>query len=417
MSWAHQSPTGEPHRIAAFDRPRTQPKAGNKPHPAPKSLLASIPHDRRQETGDRRQETGDRETPDSRLPGTKRDFQRPEADSLGAKRDSCLLTPASCLLSPKATTRYASPDLIFVFGTICLDRLRRVKSLPAPGGYSEVQDEALMLGGEAANTANALNKWGAEVSLIGNDLGCGPDADLLRQLITDKGLGKTLFEPSRRDQAKPIPTPVCDIYVTPDGERTMFGRGFSTMELDLAVEDLPLQAGHWFTAEPNMDVLARKTAQRAIDLGMKTYLMDYLREDDPIAPGSFWQSSTDWCGFRNNMQKNVQWVKDLVSRHGCFAVLSDGPNGFVAGSPTMSARAFPPYPAPLVVDTTGAGDMFRAGMLFGLNQGWEIPQCLQYAAAAGCLKCRSLGATTQVPPREEVLAYVAEHDQVSRQYL
>jgi ribokinase/sulfofructose kinase len=83
----------------------------------------------------------------------------------------------------------------------------------------------------------------------------------------------------------------------------------------------------------------------------------------------------------------------------------------------MPARAYPPYPMTTVVDTTGAGDMFRAGMLLGLDQGWPTSKCLQFASAAGCLKCRALGATTEVPSVQEVLAYVEEHDQVSRQYL
>ncbi len=197
----------------------------------------------------------------------------------------------------------------------------------------------------------------------------------------------------------------------------MFGRGFSGMESEFDLSELPLEAGAWFTAEPNIEKASRQVAQAAIDSGMKTYLMDFIRADEPISPGSFWQSSTDWAGFRNNTQKNVQWVKEWIARYGCFTILSDGPNGFVAGSREMPARAYPPYPSPVVVDTTGAGDMFRAGMLFGLDQNWSHSECLQFASAAGCLKCRAFGATTEVPSVEEVQAYVAEHQQVSRQYL
>lgn len=274
-----------------------------------------------------------------------------------------------------------------------------------------------MLGGEAANTANALVKWGAEVTLCGNRLGSGPDSDLLRELLYEKGLREAYLRSSHwigedRDDL----TPVCDIYVTPDGERTMFGRGFSAMELGLDPLQIPFQAGGLFTAEPNMENASRIVARAAAEAGMRCYLMDFLRSDDPIVPGSFWQSSTDWAGYRNNMQKNVRWVKEWVETHGCFTILSDGPNGFIAGSPDMEARAYPPYPAATVVDTTGAGDMFRAGMLFGLEQDWSMTKCLQFAAAAGCLKCSSYGATTLVPTVAEVLAYVEHHKQVSRHY-
>jgi len=292
-----------------------------------------------------------------------------------------------------------------------------VPHLPTLGGYTEVEEEVLMLGGEAANTANALVQWGSDVLLAGNRFGIGPDADLLRELLDDKGLKKSFVVANHREgEDSSNLTPVCDIYVTPDGERTMFGRGFSSMDPSLAIENIEFKTGEWFTAEPNMAISSRQVTRAAIEAGMKCYLMDFIKEDDPITPGSYWQSSTDWAGYRNNTQKNVQWVKDWIAKHGCFTILSDGPNGFVAGSPDMRARAYPPYPAPSVVDTTGAGDMFRAGMLYGLDKGWNHVRCLQFAAAAGCLKCGSLGGTTRVPSVEEVLGYVEEHDQVSRQY-
>jgi sugar/nucleoside kinase (ribokinase family) len=306
--------------------------------------------------------------------------------------------------------------MIHVFGTICIDRVRRVPSLPAIGGYVEVQSEMALLGGEAANTATALRRWGSSIILTGNGPGHGREAALLRRLLKSKKLPleNLPFETADESETR---TPVCDIYVTPDGERTMFGQGFSDMQHSVIPEAIPMQPGAWFTAEPNMGEVARSVVRRAIESGMKTYLMDFIRQDEPIAEGSFWQSSTDWAGTRNNMQRNVQWVQRWAHQNKCFTLLSDGPNGFVAGGPGHSVRAYPPYPAPVVVDTTGAGDMFRAGMLFGLDQAWPIGRCLQFASAAGCLACRSLGATTDVPRVKEILKLIEDHPQVSSHYI
>ena len=55
--------------------------------------------------------------------------------------------------------------MIVVFGTVCLDRIMQVASLPPEGGYVEIERELLMLGGEAANTALALQTWGAQIEL------------------------------------------------------------------------------------------------------------------------------------------------------------------------------------------------------------------------------------------------------------
>lgn len=301
---------------------------------------------------------------------------------------------------------------MLVFGSVCVDRVRRVATLPAPGGYVEIESERRYLGGEAANTATALRSWGVPVRLAGNGFGEGPEGDELKDLVEAHCLPSELLEDARTGA-----TPVCDVYITPDGERTMFGRGFAGSKPAVDPDDLPYVAGEWFTAEPNMGDAARAAARDAAQAGMKTYLMDFFREDEPIAPGSFWQSSTDWVGTRGNVQRNVEWVRNWADRHGCFTILSDGPNGLVAGGLGKRARHYPPFPAPSVVDTTGAGDMFRAGVLRGLHEGWPLGQSLAYGAAAGCLKCRSFGATEDVPLESEIWAHIHAHPETRESYL
>lgn len=307
---------------------------------------------------------------------------------------------------------YRGPPVILVFGTVCLDRLRRVPYLPPLGGYVEIESESVLLGGEAANTANALTRWGAEVTLCGNGTGEGIEAELLSSFLVERALELSPAGISEKSHM----TPVCDIYVTPDGERTMIGRGFSQMEPRYDGSLLPFAAGEWFTAEPNMSGLSRQVAAAAHAAGMKLYLMDFIQDDEPIPAGAFWQSSTDWLGHRNDPEANVEWVDAWAKRYGCFTILSDGPNGFVAGSPDLPARVYPPFPSPTIVDTTGAGDLFRAGMLFGLSQDWPLARCLAFASAAGCLKCRSLGATSDVPTVDEIEGYIAANPDVARAY-
>ncbi len=45
-----------------------------------------------------------------------------------------------------------------------------------------------------------------------------------------------------------------------------------------------------------------------------------------------------------------------------------------------------------VVDTTGAGDLFHAGYIYALLQGWALEQRLQFACAAAALNCTAAGA-------------------------
>lgn len=53
-------------------------------------------------------------------------------------------------------------------------------------------------------------------------------------------------------------------------------------------------------------------------------------------------------------------------------------------------------------DTTGAGDAFHAGFIYGLLQGEDIETSLRLANATAALKCRSLGARASLPTAGEL---------------
>jgi sugar/nucleoside kinase (ribokinase family) len=53
-------------------------------------------------------------------------------------------------------------------------------------------------------------------------------------------------------------------------------------------------------------------------------------------------------------------------------------------------------------DTTGAGDAFRGGFIYGLLKGLSVDETLRFANAVAALKCRELGAQTALPRLEEV---------------
>ncbi len=55
-----------------------------------------------------------------------------------------------------------------------------------------------------------------------------------------------------------------------------------------------------------------------------------------------------------------------------------------------------------VVDTTGAGDVFHGGFLYGLLRGWPLRRTARFASALAALKCRKAGGRAGIPTPEEV---------------
>jgi sugar/nucleoside kinase (ribokinase family) len=64
-------------------------------------------------------------------------------------------------------------------------------------------------------------------------------------------------------------------------------------------------------------------------------------------------------------------------------------------------------------DTTGAGDAFHAGFLYGLLQGEEIETCLTLGSAVAALKCRDLGARAALPAAHELTQFLASEGETS----
>ena len=94
-------------------------------------------------------------------------------------------------------------------------------------------------------------------------------------------------------------------------------------------------------------------------------------------------------------------LKKLSEKNGCSMVAAtlgaEGVLAFIGGeyiySPAFSVNC---------MDTTGAGDAFHAGFMYGLLADFSVEDTLRFANAVAALKCRKVGARTALPTLEEV---------------
>ena len=61
-------------------------------------------------------------------------------------------------------------------------------------------------------------------------------------------------------------------------------------------------------------------------------------------------------------------------------------------------------------DTTGAGDAFHGGLIYGMLRGDDLETCMKLGNAVAALKCRSLGARAALPTADELNEFMESED-------
>ena len=78
-------------------------------------------------------------------------------------------------------------------------------------------------------------------------------------------------------------------------------------------------------------------------------------------------------------------VKNVIikcGKRGCYVLSEDDNKGYYV----------PAVEHVTCIDTTGAGDSFAAGFMYGLGEGWDIRQCAEFANRCGACAVAEVGA-------------------------
>ncbi|WP_309712287.1 PfkB family carbohydrate kinase [Armatimonas sp.] len=268
----------------------------------------------------------------------------------------------------------AQPSVV-VYGTVALDRL-----LPA-----EATQWQEFPGGEALNTAYQLSGWGVDVALVGTAIGTDAEGERLRRLIDATGLSRAHIP----DDPHAV-TPVCEIRISQDGERHMQGRGFAQAVAPPVPEAL-LAHKPVVAVDPNLGQNALQTALRAAALGGSVVAMDFAHVPEVAAVATLLQYSPE------SLRRFGPTQPAKSRAH--VEIFTQGDEGGTVTDDTGSWH-YSAYPISDIVDTTGAGDAFRAGLCYGLLQGWPLNKTVLFASAAAACHCRRLGGASQVPLEE-----------------
>jgi ribokinase len=108
-------------------------------------------------------------------------------------------------------------------------------------------------------------------------------------------------------------------------------------------------------------------------------------------------------------EKAIRYIKSFGAKAATIT-LGDKGSITVSGDDLFYSPAFNVE----VVDTTGAGDVFHGGYIYGLMQKWDIKEVVRFASAFAALKCRKSGGRAGIPDLEEVKGLIKKGGQNER---
>jgi sulfofructose kinase len=291
---------------------------------------------------------------------------------------------------------------VFGLGQCSLDTLGRIAAFPPPDAKCEFTGYTVQGGGPVATALAALSRWGVEcvfAGVVGDDAAgeairsslASEAIDLSGLVVRPGALSQTAFivaEPSR------------------GGRRTVFwqrptGAPLAPAEIDPA-KIRRSQAVHtdglFIEAALHAAGVARKAGiPVVVDAGtLREGMLELAKRSDCfIASEAFGRALAGDGSVADALVQlaalGPQVVAITLGARG-YAALLDGK--FVR-KPARPAKA---------VDTTGCGDVFHAGFVYGLLKGWEPERSLDFGAWAAARVSRRLGGRAGIPSLRRVRA-------------
>ena len=284
------------------------------------------------------------------------------------------------------------------YGEIDLDVYLAVSRLPSLNRAADVTREFENVGGAAANTAIWLANWGIPTLLAGHDLGDDRYGRRVRQALAKYPQLDTRYLAWHPNYQ----TPRCQCLVTPDGERSFIMHWPDELRVR-PLEAAMLRGVEWLNLDMSGPLQPRLEAARlAQSQNAAVLINDIYDVEHPILPlVDILVISASIVRTKLPHISPLELGKELQSAAGCSVLITDGGSPLTALFDTGETCQLSP-PAVKAVDTTGAGDIFKAGLLAALLKGKPLNEAIRWGMAAGALMTTFAGTTAEVASWAEV---------------
>jgi sulfofructose kinase len=296
------------------------------------------------------------------------------------------------------------PFDVIGFGLNAVDHIIVVPGYPEFNSKIRLKEHSRQPGGQVATALTSLARLGYRTRYIGK---VGDDSAGALQL---ERLAAEGIEHSKVKQVAGSSNQIAFIIIDgPTGERTIIWD--RDEQLAFTPEELDEEAicsgkilhidGHDVAADIRAAEFAHKAGMQVV-IDVDNF---YPGADRLIPLVDFLVTSSDFPSRVTGIDEPRRALAKLKEISGSyFVAMTLGSEGVLA----YHEGEYLHVPAFSVQcrDTTGAGDAFHGGFIYGLLQGLSIEQTLRFANAVAAIKCLHLGAQSGLPTRAEVEAFL-----------
>lgn len=299
--------------------------------------------------------------------------------------------------------RSMKPHDVYAYGVVSSSTLYSIRgTFPLPEGYAEIHDFRHMTGGEAANSSVVLSRLGVRVKLDGNWLGADENGKRTKALLSDLQVDTSRL-PLRKGY-----TGAQEVVFAAAGTRTIFGtygRLLQEAEWNMP-QEIDIAQAKVVCLDPFFAIPASRVAETAFNSGIPVVTVD-CKYDDPLLRHSSAAVIAESYIRENYPDRDRKSLfRDYQAATSGMTIFTFGDAPVWFARPDENIRYSQPYSVD-PVDTTGGGDSFRAGIVYGFLKGWGDSKMIDFASAVAAITCTRFPGVLNAPTYDEVSDFLS----------
>jgi sugar/nucleoside kinase (ribokinase family) len=288
---------------------------------------------------------------------------------------------------------------VYVFGQIVLSTIHKLAGrFPEADGYGEIEQSFLCPGGQGMNAAMVLSGLGLKTAVGGPNWGTDT-AEVLDRYAARYGIdtGGIVRDPSYAG--------LRDIIFVDGNHRTVFGR-FGALYTEkprrwCEPDEAAIRAARVVAIDPYFGSSSESAARLASAAGVPYVTVDcphdgYLHRNAAatVVSSEYWRPT-------HPGRNAIEVIATYAEQSAGLTIFTEGSGQILCARRGKPVFAVEPYRVE-VISTLGAGDTFRAGVVFGVLSGWDDERVVRFAAALAAILCTRIPIADNVPTLAEV---------------